>query len=159
MKDHIRHLLVNDGSVPGLVKVTDQAADDVMRLFGATGDITDGAVVDAVLPLALAPDLSEFRSEFDRRVTPSVTGSVYRHEYAACDDAKCVSLLLNGVYSRVLGLEGWWTTSRLFSHRDPAVQAVLSSLRAAAMSMDSVYALGAVLIACAYRRLVLQGGA
>lgn len=157
MTDHIRHLLVNSGDVPGVSKVDDKAADDVLRLFGVTGDGPDEAVVDAVLPLALAPDLSRFRSAFDPRTTPSESGSVYRHDYTACDAVRCASLLLNGLYERVLGTDGWWTTVPLFSHADPACNAFLAELRSAARSMDSAYALGAVLVACAYRRLILQG--
>lgn len=158
MINHIRHLLVNADGVPGLRKVEDRPTDDALRLFGITGSGPDGAVVDALLPLALSPDLASFREAFDPRTTPSEHGSVYRHDYTACDDVRCASLLLNGIYQKVLGPEGWWTLANLFSHPDPAVQGVLSDLRAAARSMDSAYALGAVLIVCAYRRLILQEG-
>lgn len=90
---------------------------------------------------------------------PPQPPSVYRTEYSASDPSgKTVSLSLDGLRDRVLGQEGWWRISGLFSHPDPAVRQRLSDLRAAARSMDAPYALGAVLLACAYRRSLLQGG-
>lgn len=156
MIDHIRHLLVNDGSVPGIAKVSDAAADAALLRFGVEGRGPDAAVVDAVLPLALAPDLVQFRRVFDARTTPPGSGSVYRHDYKTCDSVRCASLRLDDLYDRVLGEDGWWVVAPVFSHPDPSVNAVLSGLRSAAMSMDAAYALGSVLLACAYRRLILQ---
>ena len=147
MVDHIRTLLLNPGDRTDYRPVSDAVTDKVLVLF-ADGAV-DAFFVDKVLPLALAPDLVPFRTAFDQRLTPPAMTSVYRDEDTGID--------LSGVYARVLGDEGWWTTSRVFNHPDPAVASVLRGLRDAALSKDSAYALGAVLLACAYRRLILQG--
>lgn len=89
---------------------------------------------------------------------PPQPPSVYRTEYSVSDPSgKTVSLSLDGLRDRVLGEKGWWRISGLFYHSDQLVQRRLSDLREAAMSMDAPYALGAVLLACAYRRSLLQG--
>lgn len=88
---------------------------------------------------------------------PPPPPSVYRSTYEASDPSGAtLSLSLDGLYDRIRGQTGWWTASALFSHKDPLVQQRLSALREAAMSMDSAYALGAVLLACAYRRWLLS---
>lgn len=148
MVDHVRTLLVNPSGISGYGHVTDAPADAALRLFGVTGDEVAEAVVDTVLPLALAPDLVSFRRFYDTRTTPSARKSVYRETYA---------VELDGLYDRVFGSEGWWTVLPVFSHPDPAINANLSEMREAARSLDSAYALGAVLLACAYRRHILQG--
>lgn len=160
MVDHIRTLLINESGVTGYRKVTDVPSDTAMALFGVSGDCTDAAVVDSVLPLAMSADLAPFRTPFDSRVSPGTdTRSVYRHVYTSCGDCgSCISVSLDGVYDRVLGREGWWAISGLFSSDDPLVSANLTALRSAAMSKDAPFALGAVLIACAYRRLIKQSG-
>lgn len=147
MVDHIRTLLLNPGDRTDYRPVSDATADKVLVLF-ADGAV-DARFVDKVLPLALAPDLVSFRTAFDPRLTPPAVTSVYRDEDTGLD--------LSGVYARVLGDEGWWTTSLVFNHPDPSVARVLRGLRDAARSQDSAYALGTVLLACAYRRLILQG--
>jgi len=149
MTDQVRTLLLNPSGVPGYRRVADAPSDAVMALFGATGDAAASAVAWLV-PLALAPDLSHFRRFYDPRVTPPRPSSVYRQPASA--------LSPSGLYDRVLGREGWWTVAGLFQYGDPAVAAVLSEMRAAAASGDAPYALGAVLLAVAYRRWVLQGG-
>lgn len=162
MVDHVRTLLINrDDEQSGYKRVSDGPADRVMALFGVTGECAevDSAAVDLVLPLALAPDLIGFRSRFDTRLTPPGAGSVYRHEYQACcggDD--CVPLSADGVYQRVLGPNGRGAVLSLFGASDSANYADLAKLREAALSMDGAYALGAVLLACAFRRLVLLEG-
>lgn len=160
MVDHVRTLLINPPSSDGYVRVADPEADAVLALLGATGTDLDAALVDRLLPLALAPDLAWARDVFDPRTRPtSGERSVYRMSYEASDPSgRTVSLALDGVHGKLLGTEGWWTVQRLFTHPDPVVRARLSDLRDAAMGKDGAYALGAVLLACAYRRHVLQGG-
>ena len=151
MVDQVETLLLNPSGVPGYRHVVDVSADSVMTLFGVAASDADGkAVVLRLLPLALAPDLARFRRFYDRRVTPRRGQSVYRQPVSA--------LSPDGLRDRVLGHDGWWTVSGLFQHPDPGVAAVLSEMRAAAVSADAPYALGAVLLACAYRRWLLQGG-
>lgn len=147
MVDHVRTLLLNPDGRADYRRVSDPASDNALVLF--CGGEPDEAFVDKVLPLALAPDLVSFRTAFDQRVTPSSRTSVYR------DDDTLFSL--SGAYERVLGVKGWWVTSLVFTHSDLSVARVLGGLRDAARSKDSAFALGAVLIACAYRRLVMQG--
>lgn len=141
MVDQVRVLLANPSDVPGYVHVVDPVSDAVMDIFGGN--------VDLFLPFALAPDLSRFRRFYDSRTTPVRPSSVYRQP--------ADSLSVPGVYDRVLGGDGWWKVSAVFQHADPGVAVVLSEMRDAAMSGDAVYALGAVLLAVAYRRWLLQG--
>lgn len=154
MIDQVKALLLNGRGISGLRRVSDAASDAVMALFGVSGAEVDadadGSVVSRLMPLALAPDLSRFRRFYDPRVTPPGQSSIYR---TATDD-----LSPSGLYDRVLGHEGWWTVTTVFSHADPAVAVVLAEMRSAAMSGDAPYALGAVLLAVAYRRWILQGG-
>lgn len=105
--------------------------------------------VDRVLPLAMAPDLRSFRRFFDQRVTPAARGSVYAR---SADE-----LSPDGLRGRVLSGDGWWSVLGLFHSDDPGVAGVLAGMRAAALSPDAPYALGAVLLACAYRRWLLGG--
>ena len=158
MVDHVRTLLVNPPTGSGYVHVSDEPADAVMGMVGLTGTYLDAALVDRVLSLAMAPDLEWARDVFDQRVTPPASGSsVYRFRYDVTgDDGTTLSLSLDGLHDRLLGKDAWWRTSALFSHPDPLVQQRLDDLRDAAMSMDSAYAVGAVLLACAYRRHLLQ---
>ncbi len=141
MVDHVRTLLIGNTALDG-------ESNGTLALFGITGagDAADTAVVDAVLPLALADDLAWCRKHFDPRVTSRPRQSVY-----ASDSLPS----LDGLYDRVLGPEGRWTASGLFMHADPAVSSELAGMREAAFGMDAPYALGAVLLACAYRRLVV----
>lgn len=154
MIDQVRALLLNRSDTAGYRRVADVSADAVMALFGVSGLESsapeDATVVDRLLPLALAPDLSHFRRFYDPRVTPPRPSSVYRQSASTLSPA--------GLYDRVLGHEGWWTVSGLFQYADPAVASVLSEMRSAAASGDAPYALGAVLLAVAYRRWILQGG-
>lgn len=152
MVDHIKSLLLNGIGSEGARSVVDAPSDSVMALFGVTPDDADGSyvLVDRLMPLALAPDLARFRRFYDPRVTPRVRLSVYRTSSAMLSPA--------GMYDRVLGHDGWWTTGELFNHSDPAAYEVLSEMRAAATSGDAPYAIGAVLLAVAYRRLLLNGG-
>jgi len=151
MVDQVKTLLVNPRGVAGYRHVVDTPSDSVMSLFGVASGAADcESAVSRVMPLALAPDLARFRRFYDSRVTPGRTQSVYRQSSD--------SLSPVGLYARVLGSEGWWTVSGLFQHNDPEAYAVLAELRAAASSTDAPYALGAVLLAVAYRRWVLQGG-
>lgn len=149
MVDQVRTLLLNPSGVPEYRRVADAPSDAAMALFAVAGDDASAAV-DRVLPLALAPDLARFRRFYDPRVTPSRPASVYRQPAGA--------LSPTGLYERVLGYEGWWSVVGLFQHADPAVAAVLGEMRAAVTSTDAPYALGAVLLAVAYRRWLLQGG-
>lgn len=88
---------------------------------------------------------------------PPPARSVYRMSYTASDPSgRKLSLSLDGLHDRLLGKDAWWKTSALFSHQDPLVQQRLNDLRDAALSIDSAYAVGAVLLACAYRRHLLQ---
>lgn len=148
MLDQIRTLLLNPTDEPGYVHVDDAASAAALGLLAGDRPV-DAAFVDKVLPFALANDLAWARSVFDSRITPRRTPSVYR------DDDTGVSL--SGAYTRALTSDGRWKTARVFEHGDPVVYGVLRRLRDAAMSLDSAYAVGAVLIACAYRRLILQG--
>lgn len=154
MIDQVRALLLNRSDTAGYRRVADVPADTAMALFGVSGlessASEDATAVDRLLPLALAPDLSHFRRFYDPRVTPPRPSSVYRQPASALSPA--------GLYDRVLGHEGWWTVSGLFQHADPAIASVLSEMRSAAASGDAPYALGAVLLAAAYRRWILQGG-
>ena len=151
MVDHVRTLLLNPDGVPAYRQVRDKPADDALALFGITGSgSAAAAAVDLVLPLAMAPDLSVFRTCFDQRVTPSAPSSVYTQTADA--------LSPTGLYGKVLQADGWWTVSALFHADRPDALAVLTGLRAAACSQDAPYALGAVLLACAYRRHILQDG-
>ena len=154
MIDHVRVLLLNPAAAAGYRRVADVPADAAMALFGVSGlessASEDATAVDRLLPLALAPDLSHFRRFYDPRVTPPRPLSVYRQSAS--------TLSPTGLYDRVLGHEGWWTVSGLFQHVDPAVASVLSEMRLSATSGDAPYALGAVLLAVAYRRWILQGG-
>ncbi len=147
MVDHVRTLLLNPADKPGYERAEDPEADAALALFGVDG--TDKAAVDAVLPLAMADDLAWCRVHFDKRVLPRARTSVY---------ASSGEPSLDGLYERVLGHEGRWAVSGLFMHSDPSVASELSEMRAAAFGMDAPYALGAVLLACAYRRLVAQKG-
>ena len=150
MVDHIKILLLNSDNVPGYRKVVDKAVDAVLKLFGFTGDIThDTTLVDMLMPLVLAPDLAPFRTYFDQRISPLKTVlSVYRHTY---------DVSLTGIWDNVLSDAGWWTTSEIFNSDDQVASAVLAEMRNAARCADAPFALGAVLICCAYRRLLLQG--
>lgn len=149
MLDQIRTLLLNPTDAIGYTHVDDAASDVALGLL-AGDNAVDAAFVDKVLPFALAPDLAWARSAFDSRVTPQFTLSVYRDDDMGID--------LSGAYTRALTGDGRWKTARVFEYSDPAVYAVLRGLRAAALSLDAAYAVGAVLVACAYRRLILQGG-
>lgn len=152
MVDHVRTLLLNPSGVPAYRKVADAPADAVLLRFGVRGDPeSDAVVVDRLMPLALAPDLSGFRRFFDQRLTPSEPLSPYRQT--------ADTLSVDGLHASVLSSDGWWDVTGLFQSTDPAVQQVLDGMRAAASSHDAPYALGAVLLACAYRRLLLQEGA
>ena len=144
MTDQVRVLLMNPDGYPGYRHVTDDPSDSVMAMFGVDGDI------DRVVPFAMSPDLSRFRRFYDRRVTPPGRKSIYRRPAA--------ELSASGLYGRVMGAEGRWVVAALFQHSDPAVASVLADMRAAAVSGDAVYALGAILLAVAYRRWLLQGG-
>ena len=148
MIDHVKLLLMNR-TESGIRHVEDVASDAVMALFGVTGAAGDSSVVDRLLPLALAPDLARFRRFYDSRTTPNGVSSIYRQDSE--------SLSPDGLYDKVLGHAGWWTTGELFRHDDPAAYAVLSEMRMAASSWDAPYALGAVLLAVAYRRWLMQG--
>ena len=154
MTDQVRVLLLNPSDAPGYRHVSDAPSDVVMALFGADGgSAVAEAAVDRLMPLALAPDLSRFRRFYDPRVTPPATrsvSSVYRQAADALSPA--------GLYDRVLGSDGWWRAAAAFQHEDPAVAAVLGEMREAATGGDAPYALGAVLLAVAYRRWLLQGG-
>lgn len=151
MIDEIRTLLLNPPSTPEYRRATDAQSDRVLHLFGLTGDAdADAGVVDAVLPLALAPDLASFRDFADGRTTPQPVRSVYRQPAG--------STALDGLYDRVFGRDGWWAVAALFQATDPVVSSRLSALGAAASSADAAYALGAVLVACAYRRRLSQEG-
>lgn len=148
MVDHVRTLLLNRRGI------VDGPSDAVLRLFGvdaaAAGQesrVRDA--VDRVLPLAMAPDLQYFRRFFDQRVTPAERGSVYAW---SVDE-----LSPDGLRGRVLSGEGWWSVLGLFHSDDPGVAGVLAEMRKAALSPDAPYALGAVLLACAYRRWLLGG--
>lgn len=153
MVDQVKKLLLNMSGVPGMRKVSDAPSDTVMSLFGVTGadsDADSGAdVVERLLPLALAPDLAAFRRFYDGRTTPAAASSVYRTAAAG--------LSPDGLYERILGRDGWWKASALFQHADPAVYAVLADMRDGVTGKDAAYALGAVLLAVAYRRWILQG--
>lgn len=150
MVDQVKKLLLNRSGVPGMRKVSDAPSDAVMSLFGVTGADSDADVVERLLPLALAPDLVAFRRFYDGRTTPVAAASVYR---TAKD---CLSP--DGLYAGIFGRDGWWKVSALFQHEDPAVYAVLADMRDGVTGKDAAYALGAVLLAVAYRRLILQGG-
>jgi hypothetical protein len=154
MVDQVKKLLLNRSGVPGMRKVSDAPSDAVMSLFGVTGADSDydsdADVVERLLPLALAPDLVAFRRFYDGRTTPVAEASVYR---TAKD-----GLSPDGIYGRILGRDGWWKVSALFQHDDPAVYAVLADMRDGVSGKDAAYALGAVLLAVAYRRWILQGG-
>lgn len=147
MLDQIRTLLLNPTDETGYVHVDDVASDVALSLLAGDSPVDD-AFVDKVLPFALAADLAWARSAFDSRVTPRSTLSVYRDDDTGID--------LSGAYARALTGDGRWKTARVFEHSDPEVYGVLRGLRDAALSLDSAYAIGAVLIACAYRRLILQ---
>lgn len=147
MVDHVRTLLINRAGVPGYVRASDPVVDSVLALFGIGEG--DADAVDRVLPLAMAPDLRRFRRFFDQRVTPAAHGSVYGRSPDA--------LSLDGLRGRVLSGEGWWSVLGLFHSDDPGVAGVLAEMREAAVSPDAPYALGAVLLACAYRRWLLGG--
>ena len=151
MIDHIKTLLLNPDNVPGYRKVTDSTVDAVLARFGITGSSSsDDTAVERVLPLAMAPDLACFRGPFDKRVTPRDPESPYRQTGD--------SLSTGSLYADVLTGDGRWVVSGLFQVRDMSVQSVFDDLHDAAFSRDAPYALGAVLLACAYRRLILQGG-
>jgi len=152
MIDHIRTLLLNPTTHPGYRRVTDAPSDVALSLFGLANDgsAADGSRVDRLLPLALAPDLVSFRTAFDPRRTPTAKPSVY----AQTAD----TLATPGLHHAVLGSEGWWRISDLFLSDDAALRQTLQGLRDAAASKDAPFALGAVLLACAHRRLKLQGG-
>jgi hypothetical protein len=141
MIDHVKTLLLDAGAA------SDGPADAVLALFGIGVGGDDADIVDRLLPLALAPDLRRFRRFFDRRVTPSPAGSVYSR---AAD-----GLSPDGLWRRVLASDGRWLVSALFRHDDREAADVLADMRAAAFSHDAPYALGAVLLACAYRRWLL----
>jgi len=150
MVDHVRTLLLNPDGVAGYRKVRDANADTVLARFGVTGSDGDSeTAVDRLLPLAMAPDLSNFRAFFDQRITPREPLSPYRQGSG--------DLSPDGLYAKVLTADGWWDVSGLFQSDDPSAQAVLDDMRAAAVSRDAPYALGAVLLACAYRRFLMQG--
>ena len=142
MVDHVRTLLLNPDGVPAYRQVRDKPADDALALFGITGS---GSAAAAAVDF-----LSVFRTCFDQRVTPSAPSSVYTQTADA--------LSPTGLYGKVLQADGWWTVSALFRADRPDALAVLTGLRAAACSQDAPYALGAVLLACAYRRHILQDG-
>ena len=149
MIDQVRTLLLNPDGVPGYRRVADAPSDAVLRRMGLSGDAeADAAAVDRLLPLAMAPDLARFRRCFDSRTSPAHTPSVYN---AAPGD-------LEGLYAAVLAGDGWWAASALFSFDDPSAADTLAAMRFAASSHDAPYALGTVVLACAYRRLLLQGG-
>lgn len=151
MVDHIKTLLLNRDGVAGYRKVNDAPSDAVMSLFGVTGSPDDTIVaVERLLPFALAPDLDRFRRFFDGRVTPQDHLSPYRQT--------ADTLSVPGLYEKVLEGAGRWAVLGLFRSEDPLVQSVLDEMYDAALCRDAPYAIGAVLIACAYRRLVLQGG-
>lgn len=153
MVDQVRSLLINRTSGRDYVQVDDSRSDEVLLRFGVSptmGDEELASAVDAVLPLAMAPDLATFRRFYDQRVTPVRTGSVYCTVYGLGGHS------LTGLYDRVLGPEGWWTTARLFEHDDVETGAVLADMLPAARTKDAAFALGAVLLACAYRRFMLQ---
>ena len=161
MVDHVRTLLVNRADFPtGYDPVEDAPADRVMALFGVSRLCKDAdvAAVDLVLPLALAPDLAEFRSRFDSRIPPSAPLSVYRHRYEATCGGASVPITLDGTYARVFCGEGRLAVRAVLGAGDQAICAELSRLREASMASDGPYALGAVLLACATRRAVLQEG-
>lgn len=149
MVDHIRTLLLNPSGTEGYRKVADEAADRTLALIGLTGGDGDAAVVDALLPLVLAPDLAHFRRFYDQRTTPANAGSVY-----TSDDA----VSLDGLYGRLFGQPGWFTTAKVFGAPKPEAFQDLHEMLKAALAADSSYALGAVLLACAYRRQLLQEG-
>lgn len=155
MVDHIRTLLLNPRDLPGYLRAEDGPADRALALFGLDGSDADAARVDVILPFALADDLAWFSGRFDPRRSPAGLTTVYRHAYATESGA---SLSLDGLRAAVLGPNGWWAIAPVFSHRDPLVTQELMALRRAAGSRDAAYALGAVLLACAYRRQLLQEG-
>lgn len=148
MIDEVRTLLLNPAGVAGYRRVADAPADRVMALFGVlTPD--DAAAVDRLMPLALAPDLRGLRRFFDGRTTSMPTGSVYRDS--------CLPDVPDGLYDTVFG-GGWWAVAALFDAADPVTAGELREFSAAVESADSAYAIGAVLLACAYRRRMLQEG-
>lgn len=151
MVDHIRILLLNPTGLPEYRHVTDSAADAVMGLFGVRGDdsAADSSTVSRLLPLVYADELVHFRRFFDHRVTPAAPMSIYRTAATELSPA--------GLHKSILGVDGWWVVTRLFMSDDPIVFNNLQEMREAATSYDAPYALGAVLLACAYRRLILQG--
>lgn len=118
-------------------------------VFPASRESQIRDAVDRVLPLAMAPDLQAFRRFFDQRVTPAARGSVYARSAGG--------LSPDGLRGRVLSGEGWWRVLELFHSDDQGVAGVLAEMREAAVSPDAPYALGAVLLACAYRRWLLGG--
>lgn len=148
MVDQIRTLLLNPSGVRGYLHVDDSASDNTLLLFGIDGQGSEGTV-DALMPLVLSPDLHMFRGVFDDRVSPAAVGSVYRSDYGEIP-------AFDQLYARVFSPSGWWTVSSLFVHSDPHVNQQLAQLREAAVSGDSAFALGAILLTCAYRRLLLQ---
>lgn len=150
MVDHVRTLLLNPVGVPGYQHVTDGPADRVLAMFGmrCDGSDYDADLLDKLLPLAEAPDLRRFRRFFDPRVTPRDVRSIYR--------TPCTGLSTEGLYDKILSAGSWWQVAELFQATDPVVLADLVEMRGAASCMDAPFALGAVLLACAYRRLVLQ---
>lgn len=151
MIDHVRTLLLNPSDVPGYRRVTDDPADAVLARFGLSGNAsTDVVHVARLLPLALAPDLAAFRTTFDPRTTPPAPTSVYATADAALDPG--------GLYDAVLGDSVRVGLSALFTTTDDGARPTLDGLWAAARCRDAPYALGAVLLACAYRRQLLQGG-
>lgn len=149
MVDHIRTLLLNREGVSGYRKVADDAADRTLSLIGIDGGDGDDGIVDAVLPVVLSPDLARFRRFYDPRTTPAAARSVYEADGSAS---------LDGVVSRLLGQKGRFTSLSLFTTNNPSAYADLREMRRAAMSKDAPYAVGAVLLACAYRRHLLQTG-
>ena len=160
MVDHIRTLLLNPEGTPGYRKVSDAPSDKVLTLFGFSGKCqeSDEALADALVPLALCADLAEFRTAFDGRVSPPHRArSVYRSVYCDQECTDCTAVSLDGLHDRVFGQEGRWALAPLFQHDDPSLMLTLSSLRSCTRVPDGPYALGAVLIACALRRLFLQG--
>lgn len=142
MIDQVKTLLLNPVGVSGYRHVADAPSDVVMGLFDVD--------TDRILPFAMSPDLLCFRRFYDQRTTPPRQSSVYRRPAS--------ELSVSGLYDRVFGRDGWWKVAALFQHDDLAVASVLAEMRAAALSGDAVYALGAVLLAVAYRRWLLQGG-
>lgn len=158
MVDEVRTLLVNPPTGDGYLHVDDGPADTAVTLFGLGGTSLDAQLVDRLLSLALAPDLVWARDVFDPRVTPEADQSIYRSTYEVSDlSGQTLSLSLDGLYDRVLGSEGRWRIAALFTHPDKDVGERLTALRDAAFGKDAAYALGAVLLACAYRRKLLQG--